>query len=85
MPQRLRFSVSSTQQMQPQSLIHVGFAVEKLVLIEEAMKRAMPRRFVGVARPTLHAGLGNALRQAYDLNGAARDLSRFEDLLARLD
>jgi hypothetical protein len=49
------------------------------------MKRAMPRRFVGVARPTLHAGLGNALRQAYDLNGAARDLSRFEDLLARLD
>ena len=70
--------------MQPASLIHVKTAVEKLVLIDEAMRREMPRRFVRVARPALHAGLGNALRQAYDLNGAARDLSRFETLLAQL-
>ena len=47
--------------------------------------REMPRRFVRVARPTLHSGLGKALRQAYDLNGSARDLSRFEDLLAKLN
>lgn len=59
--------------------------VEKLVIIDGAMAREMPRRFVRVAKPALHAGVGNALRQAYDLNGAARDLSRFEDLLARLD
>ena len=59
--------------------------VEKLVLIDQAMTREMPRRFVSVKRPALHAGLGNALRQAYDLNGAARDLRRFEDLLARLN
>lgn len=56
-----------------------------MVFIEEAMTREMPRRFVRVAKPALHAGVGNALRQAYDLNGAARDLSRFEDLLDRLD
>ncbi|MGQ0661181.1 hypothetical protein [Sphingosinicella sp.] len=54
------------------------------MLIDEAMRREMPRRFVRVARPALHAGLGNALRQAYDLNGASRDLSSFDDLLARL-
>jgi hypothetical protein len=58
--------------------------VDKLVLIEDDM-REMPRRFVRVARPTLHSGLGKALRQAYDLNGSARDLSRFEDLLAKLN
>ena len=55
------------------------------MLIDGNMTREMSRRFVRVAKPALHAGLGNALRQAYDLNGAARDLSRFEDLLDRLD
>ena len=70
--------------MQLPSLIHVSSSVEKLVLIDEAMRHEMRRRFVRVGKPALHAGLSNALRQAYDLNGAARDLSRFEDLLAQL-
>lgn len=47
--------------------------------------REMTRRYMRVARPSLNSGVGSALRQAYDLNGAARDLSAFEDLLARLD
>lgn len=70
--------------MQPPPLIHVNSPVKKLMLIDEHMTRELPRRFVRVAKPALHAGVGNALRQAYDLNGAARDLSRFEDLLDRL-
>lgn len=70
--------------MQPHTLIHVNSAVEKLVLIDKAMARAMPRRFVRVASPALNAGLGHALRKAYDLNGCGRDLSAFEDLIERL-
>lgn len=43
------------------------------------------KRFVKVAPPTVHAGVGNALRQAFQMDGQMRSLSGFEDLLARLD
>ncbi len=43
------------------------------------------RRFVKVAPPTVHAGVGNALRQAFQLDGEMRSLKGFEDLLSRLD
>jgi hypothetical protein len=43
------------------------------------------RRYVKVAPPTVHAGVGDALRQAFRLDGESRCLSRFEDLLAQLD
>jgi hypothetical protein len=43
------------------------------------------KRFVKVAPPTVHAGVGNALRQAFQLDGELRSLRNFEDLLARLD
>jgi hypothetical protein len=43
------------------------------------------RRFVKVAPPTVHAGIGDALRQAFQMDGEGRSLKRFEDLLARLD
>ena len=43
------------------------------------------KRFVKVAPPTVHAGVGNALRQAFQLDGEMRSLRSFEDLLARLD
>jgi hypothetical protein len=46
---------------------------------------AQPIRFVKVAPPTVHAGVGNALRQAFALDGEVRSLKAFEDLLARLD
>ncbi len=43
------------------------------------------KRFVKVAPPTVHAGVGNALRQAFQLDGEMRSLKGFEDLLRRLD
>jgi hypothetical protein len=51
----------------------------------EAMVHASSRRFVKVAPPTVHAGVGNALRQAFAMDGEVRSLKMFEDLLARLD
>jgi hypothetical protein len=51
----------------------------------EAMVHASSRRFVKVAPPTVHAGVGNALRQAFAMDGEARSLKMFEDLLSRLD
>jgi hypothetical protein len=42
------------------------------------------RRFVKVAPPTVHAGIGDALRHAYHMDGECRSLKKFEDLLARL-
>jgi len=50
----------------------------------DAMSNAPSRRFVKVAPPTVHAGVGNALRQAFQMDGEARSLRPFEDLLARL-
>ncbi|HMJ92615.1 MAG TPA: hypothetical protein VK472_00800 [Allosphingosinicella sp.] len=52
---------------------------------KEAMVHASTRRFVKVAPPTVHAGVGNALRQAYAMDGEVRSLKIFEDLLAQLD
>jgi hypothetical protein len=49
------------------------------------MVHASTRRFVKVAPPTVHAGVGNALRQAFAMDGETRSLQSFEDLLARLD
>ena len=49
------------------------------------MIQASSRRFVKVAPPTVHAGVGNALRHAYAMDGETRSLAIFEDLLARLD
>jgi len=42
-------------------------------------------RFVKVAPPTVHAGLGNALRQAYRLDEETRSLKDFEELLRAID
>ena len=44
-----------------------------------------PRRYVKVTPPTVHAGVGDALRQAFRMDGEVRSLRRFEDLLERLD
>lgn len=42
------------------------------------------RRFVKVAPPTVHTGVGNALREAFAMDGEARSLKTFEELLAKL-
>jgi hypothetical protein len=51
----------------------------------EAMVNASARRFVKVAPPTVHAGVGNALRQAFAMDSETRSLKMFDDLLNRLD
>jgi hypothetical protein len=53
--------------------------------MKEAMVHVSTRRFVKVAPPTVHAGVGNALRQAYAMDGETRSLKCFEELLSRLD
>ena len=42
------------------------------------------RRFVKVAPPSVHAGIGEALRHAFHLDGQSRSLKKFDDLLERL-
>lgn len=71
--------------MQPPASQGVLPAVNTMNPRQEAMLQASQRRFVKVAPPTVHAGVGNALRQAYAMDGEARSLKTFEDLLARLD
>lgn len=51
----------------------------------EALVHASSRRYVKVSPPTVHAGVGNALRQAFAMDGELRSLTQFEALLARLD
>lgn len=46
---------------------------------------ARQRRFVKVAPPTVHAGVGNALREAFQMDAETRSLQGFEDLLIRMD
>lgn len=43
------------------------------------------RRFVKVAPPTVHAGVGDALRRAFRMEAEQRSLDHFRELLARLD
>jgi hypothetical protein len=50
----------------------------------KAMASTCPRRFVKVAPPTVHAGVGEALRHAFRMDGEMRSLKIFEELLARL-
>jgi len=59
--------------------------VEKLNAAREDMMNPARKRFVKVAPPTVHAGVGNALREAYQLDGELRSLRAFEDLLRQLD
>ena len=49
------------------------------------MVNASARRFVKVAPPTVHAGVGNALREAFAMDGEVRSLKMFEELLSKLD
>jgi len=71
--------------LQPAYLKYVIGTVEKLNASREAMASPSQRRFVKVAPPTVHAGVGNALRHAFRLHGEMRSLNGFEDLLKRLD
>jgi hypothetical protein len=50
----------------------------------EAIAHPSARRFIRVAPPTAHAGIGEALRLAFHMDGELRSLKPFADLLARL-
>ena len=71
--------------MKPPRVPRVLVRVNTLSTKREAMVPASSRRFVKVAPPTVHAGVGNALRQAFAMDGELRSLKMFEELLARLD
>jgi hypothetical protein len=43
------------------------------------------RKFVKVAPPTVHAGVGDALRHSFRMDGELRSLQEFEELLILLD
>jgi hypothetical protein len=58
--------------------------VEKQNMRSEALSPWSNRRFVKVAPPTVHAGIGDALRHAYHMDRETRSLGKFEDLLDRL-
>ena len=59
--------------------------VDKMDFHKEAATEASKKRFVRVPPPTVHAGVGNALREAFALDGELRSLDQFEKLLAKLD
>lgn len=56
-----------------------------LIPSQEATMPASSRRYLKVAAPTVHAGVGNALREAFAPDTQARSLDIFKELLARLD
>jgi hypothetical protein len=63
---------------------YVNLVVKEWNSTMQALANDTSRRFVKVAPPTVHAGVGNALRQAFQLDGEMRCLKDFEELLARL-
>ena len=65
--------------------MHVNRVVKKLDSDMKPQGEIQPRRYVKVAAPTVHAGVGNALRQAFRMDGQIRSLQPFEDLLKQLD
>jgi hypothetical protein len=70
--------------LQPQWSPYVNPAEKEWNLKMKAMAENA-RRYVKVAPPTVHAGVGDALRQAYRTDGEMRCLEPFKDLLKRLD
>jgi len=65
--------------------MHVNIAVKEWNPRMKAQANSSTRQFVKVAPPTVHAGVGDALRHAYRMDGEGRSLKAFEDLLARLN
>jgi hypothetical protein len=72
------------QQGKPSAFPRVLSLVDRINPSEEATVNAPTRRFVKVAPPTMHAGVGNALRQAFAMDNEVRSLTEFDDLLSRL-
>lgn len=71
--------------LQPSNLTYVRSPVDMMKSELNDMHQVARKRFVKVAPPTVHAGVGNALRQAYRIDTETRSLGAFEDLLRQLD
>jgi len=78
-------SIRQAQHLQLERSAYVNPIVKEWNALMKAMACTSTRRFVKVAPPTVHAGVGDALRQAYRMDGDMRSLRTFEDLLERLD
>jgi len=78
-------SVGEAQQLKLRPPQRVLSGVNTMIPSKEARLHASSRRFVKVAPPTAHAGVGNALRHAFAMDVEFRSLTIFEELLARLD
>jgi hypothetical protein len=76
---------SAAQRLQLDATNYVNIGVKEWDSRMKAMASTATRRFVKVAPPTVHAGVGEALRQAFQMDGEPYSLKSFEDLLARLD
>ncbi|MDQ8758199.1 hypothetical protein RCO27_18380 [Sphingosinicella sp. LHD-64] len=59
--------------------------MEKMGSNDVALIKASARHFVKVPAPNVHAGVGDALRRAFHMNGEGVSLKKFQDLLDRLD
>lgn len=59
--------------------------MEKVNAKDLAMTGGSLRHFERVIPPAEHAGVGAALRRVFHMNGEARSLKQFEDLLSLLD
>jgi hypothetical protein len=81
----MRSSIQAAQHLQLEGSTYVSPIVKEWNSLMRPMACTSTRRFVKVAPPTAHAGVGEALRQAYRMDGALRSLKTFEDLLDQLD
>jgi len=77
--------VPGAQHLQPGESSNVIVIVDTLKTRDDVNMNACQGRFVRVAPPTVHAGVGNALRQAFGVDRDARSFKQFDALLARLD
>lgn len=77
-------TVELAQHLQLRASTYVNHVVELEEDDMKAMAHSDVRRFVKVAPPTVHAGVGDALRQAFRMDGETRSLAPFEDLIERL-
>jgi hypothetical protein len=71
--------------LQPHGTNYVNLVVKEWISTMQAPAEHPARRYVKVAPPTVHAGVGAALRLAFRMDGEIRSLADFEDLLERLD
>ena len=77
-------SIRGAQHLQPRRATYVSVGVKEWNAKMQAAAGNPARRYVKVAPPIVYAGVGDALRLAFRMDGEIRTLERFEALLERL-